>query len=132
MRQGENLSPLLFALFLNDLDTFFSKQKGDTLHYIDKLYNDCNNNVSRMLNLFVLLYADDTVIMAENECGMQRNLNLLNEYCNCNGLRVNISKTKMMVFARSKTRLRNLPTFKFGNLDLDLVDDYVYLGICFN
>ena len=132
VRQGENLSPLLFALFLNDLDTFFSKQKGDTLHYIDKLYNDCNNNVSRMLNLFVLLYADDIVIMAENECGMQRNLNLLNEYCNCNGLRVNISKTKMMVFARSKTRLRNLPTFKCGNLDLDLVDDYVYLGICFN
>ena len=47
-----------------------------------------------MLNLFVLLYADDTVIMAENECGMQRNLNLLNEYCNCNGLRVNTRKTK--------------------------------------
>ena len=52
--------------------------------------------------------------------------------CNCNGLRVNIRKTKIMVFARSKTRLRNLPTFKFGNLDLDLVDDYVYLDICFN
>ena len=49
VRQGENLSPLLFALFLGDLDTFFSKQKGDTLHYIDKLYNYCNNNVSRML-----------------------------------------------------------------------------------
>ena len=89
VRQGENLSPLLFALFLNVLDTFFTKQKWDTLDYIDKLHNDCNNNVSRMLNLFVLLYADDTVIMAENECGMQRNLNLLNEYCNCNGLRVN-------------------------------------------
>ena len=86
-------------MFLNVLDTFFTKQKWDTLDYIDKLYSDCNNNVSRMLNLFVLLYADDTVIM---------------------------------VFARSKTRLRNLPTFKFGNLDLDLVDDYVYLDICFN
>ncbi len=24
------------------------------------------------------------------------------------------------------------PPLKFGNLDLDLVDDYVYLGICFN
>ena len=35
-------------------------------------------------------HTDDTVIMAENECGMQRNLNLLNEYCNCNGLRVKI------------------------------------------
>ena len=58
VRQGENLSPLLFALFLNVLDTFFTKQKWDTLDYIDKLYSDCNNNVSRMLNLFVLLYAD--------------------------------------------------------------------------
>ena len=51
VRQGENLSPLLFALFLNVLDTFFTKQKWDTLDYIDKLYSDCNNNVSRMLNL---------------------------------------------------------------------------------
>ena len=131
MRQGDNLPPLLFALFLNVLDTFFTKQKWDTLDYIDKLYSDCNNNVSMMLNLFVLLYADDTVIMAENECGMQRILNLLNEYCNCNGLRINTRKTKNMVFARSKTRLRNLPTFKFGNLDLDLVDDYVYFDNLF-
>ena len=39
---------------------------------------------------------------------------------------------KEVARAWSKTRLRNLPTFKFANLDLDLVDDYVYLGICFN
>ena len=54
-----------------------------------------------MLNLFVLMYADDTVMMAENEHDMQRNLNLLNHYCNCNKLKVNISKTQNMVFARS-------------------------------
>ena len=34
-----------------------------------------------------------------------------------------------MVFARSKTKLRNLPTFKFDNLDLDLVDDYVFIWV---
>ena len=39
---------------------------------------------------------------------MQRNLDLLNEYCICNKLKVNIRKTKMMVFARSKTRIRNI------------------------
>ena len=44
---------------------------------------------------FVLLCADDMVIIAENECDMQRNLNLLNEYFGCNGLRVNINKTKI-------------------------------------
>ena len=43
-----------------------------------------------------------------------------------------ISKTKIMVFSRSKTRLNNIPTFKFGNIDLEQVEDYIYLGICFN
>ena len=91
-----------------------------------------HDEVTGMLNLFVLMYADDTVIMADNEHDMQRNLNLLNDYCNCNKLKVNISKTKIMVFARSKTRLNNIPTFKFGNIDLEQVEDYIYLGICFN
>ena len=53
----------------------------------NKLYNDSNGG--GMLNLFVLLYSDDTVIMAENECDMQTNVNLLNEYCSCNGRRAN-------------------------------------------
>ena len=60
-----------------------------------------------------------------------RNINLLNDYCNCNKLKVNIIKTKTMVFARSKTRLNNIPTFKFANIDLEQVEDYIYLGICF-
>ena len=46
VRQGENLSPLLFALFLNDLDTFFSKQKGDTLYIISI---NCTMTVTIML-----------------------------------------------------------------------------------
>ncbi len=58
---------------------------------IDKLYTDSHDEVTGMLNFFVLMYADDTVIMAENEHDMQRNLNLLNNICNCNKLKVNIS-----------------------------------------
>ena len=104
LRQGEHLSPLLFALLLNDMDIFFTEQKCNTLKLIDKLNTDSHDEVTGMLNLFVLMYADDTVIMAENEHDMQRNLNLLNDHCNCNKLKVNTSKTKIMVFARSKTR----------------------------
>ena len=91
------------------METFFPSQKWNTLRSIEKLYNDSNGGINGMLNLFVLLYADDTVIMAEtNEHDMQRNLDLLNEYCICNTLKVNIRKTKMMVFARSKTRIHNI------------------------
>ena len=75
-----------------------------------------------MILITVLLYGHYTVTTAENERELQRNLDLLNEYCNCNKLKVNISKTKMMVFA--------IPTFTFGNTDLDQVEDYMYLGIC--
>ena len=131
LRQGEHLAPLLLALFLST-ETFFPAQKWNTIRVIDKLYNDSNGGINGILNLFVLLYADDTVIIAENKHDMQRNLDLLNEYCICNKLKINISKTKLMVFARSKIRIHNMRTFKFGNTDLDQVEDYIYLGICFN
>ena len=62
----------------------------------------------------------------------QTNLDLLKAYCDLNKLSVNISKTKVMVFTRSKSRLRNLANFKFGELCLERVDEYVYLGITFN
>ena len=101
------------------METFFPPLKWNTLKCIEKLYTDSNDGINGMLNLFDLLYADYTVIMAENEHDMHRNLNLLNEYCICNKLKINISKTKMMVFARSKTRIRNIRTFKLGKTDLD-------------
>ena len=53
------------------METFFTDQKWNTLKFIDKLYTDSHDEVTGMLNLFVLMYADDTVIMAENEHEMQ-------------------------------------------------------------
>jgi hypothetical protein len=41
-------------------------------------------------------------------------------------------KQKMMVFARSKARLRNLPDFLFGGGVLELVEEYTYLGVQFS
>ena len=46
--------------------------------------------INGMINLFVLLYAVDTVIMAKHLRDMHTNLDLLNEYCICNKLKVNI------------------------------------------
>ena len=36
LRQGENVSPILFELLLNDMETFFTEQKWNTLKFIDE------------------------------------------------------------------------------------------------
>ena len=51
-----------------------------------------------LLKLFVLLYADDTIILAENEIELQLALNKVYEYCMMFKLSVNITKTKIIVF----------------------------------
>ena len=63
VRQGENLSPLLFALFINDLESYLLA-KGN--NYID-FDSDIINNFVKLL---VLLYADDTVILSNTAAGL--------------------------------------------------------------
>jgi hypothetical protein len=52
------------------------------------------------LKIFLLLYADDTVLMSENVNGMQTILNIFSEYCNT--WKVNIAKTNVVIFSKSK------------------------------
>ena len=59
MRQGETLTPLLVSLFVNDIEEFLL---DSNCKYID-MYDDTLNNY---LKLFVLMYTDDTLVMANS------------------------------------------------------------------
>ena len=62
VRQGDNLSPLLFALFINDFSKYIDgKYRGLC---INNCYPTLLDNDIAMLNMFVLLYADDTIVLA--------------------------------------------------------------------
>jgi len=61
-----------------------------------------------MFKLFLLLYADDIVVLAESEDDLKRGLILFEEYCDRWKLVVNISKTKVMVFRNGGPLRKNL------------------------
>ena len=97
VRQGENLSPLLFSLYVNDLETYLRQNGTDALNFKD-------DQINNLLNLFLILYADDTVILSNSAEGLQHALNQLKIYCNQWKLKVNPNKTKIAIFGGRKVR----------------------------
>jgi hypothetical protein len=59
------------------------------------------------LILFILLYADDTALLAETANDLQTQLDAFYEYCNLWKLKVNADKTKVMVFENNEKRKGN-------------------------
>ena len=124
VRQGENLSPILFSLFVNDLEDYLTVNNNDYLSFNNDL---CNN----LLKILVLLYADDTIILANTAQGLQKSLNDLGEYCKKWNLTVNSSKTKITIFGNRKAK-SNTYKFLYNNSNLEIVETFRYLGIVFN
>ena len=79
---------------------------------------------------FVILYADDTVIMSETKEDLQKQLDVFSEYCKFWQLKVNVEKTKILVFSRG--RLPNNLTFTFNEMEIGIVSEFNYLGVLFS
>ena len=80
--------------------------------------------------LYILLYADDTVILAENPKDLQSSLDEMKKYCDTFDLHINVNKTNILIFSRGKLRRHHI--FNFGEFILDTVDEYNYSGLVFN
>ena len=106
LRQGEVMSPILFSLFVNDIE--------------ENIINDNINLDDSITNL--LLFADDMVIIGNSPTDLQNKLNNLAEYCKKWGLTVNINKTKAMVF-RKRGRLLPDENWTFEGKNIESVDD---------
>ena len=77
--------------------------------------------------LYILLYADDTVILAENPNDLQASLNKMEKYCDNFDLHINVNKTEILFFSWAKLRKDHI--FYFGEHIPNTVDEYNYLGL---
>ena len=94
LKQGCNLSSILFNICINDLNEIF-----------DKTF--CQPAKMKDLTLNNLLYADDLVLVSETSSGLQNCLDRLQEYCDQWRLTVNIKKKKN--YGSGKTTILNQP-----------------------
>lgn len=98
VRQGDNLSPTLFALSINDLAV-----KLKTLNKGAQTNN---------YNLSLLLYADDIALISHSENDMQHMLDTVDAWCRKWRLRINSQKSKVVHFRKNRSKRRTLTFIK--------------------
>jgi hypothetical protein len=118
--QGSILGPLLFLIYINDLylaSKFVSIMFADDTNLLSSL---CNFQMNARENL--------------SEISERINVELSKVYdwlC-VNKLSLNINKTKAMVFSFKQRPLSEMPKLKINNIDIELVDDFKFLGVHIN
>jgi len=117
--QGEILSPLLYSLYISDLE---------------KAIRDAQTagvTVNKDVDLQALLFADDTISLNALSVGVRIKLRALERYFDIHSLNLNTSKTKIMIF-RPPGRLPTVCAFKYKGQEIEVVNKYVYLGVEFS
>jgi hypothetical protein len=110
LRQGCILSPFLFAIFINDLHDIV----GRGIQFLN-------------MNVRLLMYADDVVLIADKRESLQFMINRLSSYCSNWNLELNLVKSKVLIFNKTG-RLAKSEKWHFDGKPLEIVNEYKYLG----
>jgi len=113
VKQGCPLSPLLFGLYLDGFESCEGREGFDSPSLCDFL-------------IWLLLFADDLVLMSETVAGLQNQLDALEIFCRDRGLTVNVAKTKVLTFVPLGTTAGLLT---YAGREIERVTSFKYLGV---
>ena len=65
---------------------------------LNSISDEIDSRIDILMNLFIILYADYTVLMAESSSNLQTLLDQFYLYCDTWKMKVNVDKTKIVVF----------------------------------
>ena len=114
--QGNSLSPTLFNIYINQLAKTLDESSAPGL-------------ILNNAEIKCLLYADDLVLLSNSKEGLQQLIDLLQEFCQTWALKVNMKKTKIMVFQKRSHGEGNEPQFMLGQTTIEHTKTYTYLGL---
>lgn len=116
---GDSISPLNFVIFINDLEDYMRRRGVEGV------------SITSAIDILLLLYADDLILFGSSRVDLQRKLDLLSSYCQENKMKVNESKSQVVIFRRGG-RVSGSDVFHYANRRLEVMSDYNYLGIRFS
>lgn len=127
VKQGDPLSPLLFGIFFDRIERWFEQRA-------QQLGVPLGPDLVRLL-----LYADDLVLLANSRLELQLMMKILADFCDEYDMTVNVDKTEVVVFGRSRFTEANgeSPTVFLRNREgvrqqLPVVSEFRYLGVVFH
>ena len=118
LRQGCVMSPILFDIFIDGLIGELRAVKRGVP--IDPGGDPCGERLN------VLAYADDLVLLAESEWDLQILMRQVASWCRRFRLKVNMKKTKVVVFGKKSCEKFQ---FTMDGEQVEQLDEYKYLGI---
>jgi len=120
LKQGCNLSPQLFSYLSCEIMKAIKREGKHGVQLMPDL-----------TEVFMLLFADDMVLVSDTVLGLQNQLNILSRKADDLGLKVNLDKSKIVVF-RLGGHLAEHEKWYLGNNRLVVVNEYKYLGMVFS
>lgn len=116
IRQGGALSPTLFIIFMDEIIKKCRRKIKQTFvgyRNMEQIYiSEC-------------AYADDIVLVSNNERELQENMNIWNEILEEYGMRINKEKTKVMAVTEEPKKIN----IYLEEMELEQVKQFEYLGV---
>ena len=119
LKQGCLASPILFSLFIDEFEMILRQSdiRGIQLH-------------PDIVQLFLLMFADDIALLSDTVNGLQSQLNILADFCETYKLKVNESKTKIVAFKKGG-RLSRHEKWTYMHHNVEVVNRFCYVGLTF-